>query len=389
MTGSGPAYRVLVIGGGVVGLATVEHLTRRVSDASRVALVEQHSLGHELGGSHGHSRITRSTYIDADYVRMITHAHAEEWPRLEHDAGVRLLHRVPGCFFGPPGRTLEAYRAAVSAAPGAVDELSPADGRKRFPAFAFPDAEVVLADGTAALVAAADTLRALEKLVRGRRAAIHENTSVTGIDTSGDEIVVTTSRGEMRAERVVVAAGSWTGGLLPALGRPIRAVHQSVGFFALDTPAAAHRMPEFPVWAYLSGETLGYYGLPEFGRPGIKAGRHEAHGDEDPDATPTDEQVHAELSRTRTFLDEQLAFPVRELIHTETCLYASTDDEDFVLDTLPGDPRVVVASGLSGHGFKFAPLIGRLAAELAIAGVTSVPSFERARDRFAIAPASR
>lgn len=373
---------VLVIGGGVAGLATLEHLSRR--GGIRAALVERHRVGHDGGGSHGHSRITRSTYVAADYVRLAAHAHSEEWPRLEHDAGARLLHPAPGCFFGPPGPTLTAYRDAVLALPGAVEELSPAEGRVRFPAFAFPDTEVVLADRTAALVAADDTLNALARLATQRGAAIREQTEVLEITPRDDAIEVRTTRESFVAQRVVIASGAWTSRLLPGVTptRRIRPVHQTVAYFALDAPATAHRIPAFPVWAYLEEGHLAFYGLPEHGRPGIKAACHIVTHDDDPDAPPSEQRRQEAIAGVRTFLDEQLAIPVTGLLHAESCLYACTPDEDFVIDTLPGDSRVVVLSGLSGHGFKFAPLLGRLAGELVLDGQTTVPAFERSRARF-------
>src|SRR5512145_2160322 len=138
-----PAFGALVVGGGISGLATAWQLARR--GVPRVALVERFRLHHDRGSSHGDGRITRTTYSDERYVRLVQVAHAEEWPRLEQDSGTRLLHPTPGAFFGPPEGDLDRWARAVEAAgaPG-VERISPEDARRRFPTFAFPDSHAVL-----------------------------------------------------------------------------------------------------------------------------------------------------------------------------------------------------------------------------------------------------
>ena len=105
-------------------------------------------------GSHGDSRITRSAYVNADYVRLMQIAHGESWPQLERDAGVQLIYPTPGCFFGPPGGKYTSYARAVTEVGVDVEALTPEEGRKRFPVFRFEDAAGVLHDRTAGLVAA-------------------------------------------------------------------------------------------------------------------------------------------------------------------------------------------------------------------------------------------
>jgi glycine/D-amino acid oxidase-like deaminating enzyme len=214
-----------------------------------------------------------------------------------------------------------------------------------------------------------------------------ENTRVTGIGWQDRPFSLETDRGRLLAERLVIAAGPWTRTLVPALARALTVRRQSIGFFRLDTAAGSVRPGPFPVWVYLGAGANGIrYGLPEFGREGVKIGLHEVAGEsQDPDelAAP-DENT---LAQVRAFAGELFAVPVRERLHAETCFYTSTASEDFVIDTLPGLAGAVVLSACSGHGFKFGPLVGRLAAGLAMDGHTDVDAFERARDRFALPPA--
>jgi sarcosine oxidase len=377
------AFGALVVGAGVHGLATAWHLALR--GVPRVALVERFRLHHARGSSHGSSRITRTTYSDPRYVRLVRVAHAEDWPRLEREGGTRLLHPTPGAFFGPPEGEIERWARAVEAAgaPG-VERITAAEARRRFPAFAFPDAETVLHDHTSAVVAAADTLRALDRRCRVEGVHVLEETRVLAIDPARDPIVVETDRGRLLAERVVVTAGAWAAELVPALASRIQVSRQNVGYFRLGIEPGGMAVGRFPVWVYLGDATRGlYYGLPEFGRPGVKAALHAASGRaDDPETTPDVDP--AEIERVRRFLAEQLAVPVEEVVHRDTCLYANTPDEHFLIGSLPGHRNVVVGSICSGHGFKFGPLMGRLLAELVMEGRTSVPEFEEARASFAL-----
>jgi sarcosine oxidase len=374
------AFGALVVGGGVHGLATAWHLALR--GVERVALVERFRLHHDRGSSHGFGRITRSTYSDEKYVRLVGVAHVEDWPRLERDSGRTLIHRCDGVFFGPPEGDLEGWASAVAAAGAAgVERLGAREARRRFPAFAFPDSGFVLHDSTAGVVAAADTLLALDRRCRVEGVHVLEETRVLAIDPGADPVVVDTDRGRLLAERVVVTAGAWVSQLLPAMRGAVRVSRQHVGYFDVGP---AGELGRFPVWVYVGDEARGlFYGLPAFGRPGIKAALHGVgSGDDDPEQHPGPDPRAVE--RVREFLSSQLAIPVGGLLHAETCLYTNTPDERFIIGALPGHPHLIVGSVCSGHGFKFGPLMGRLLAGLALEGRTGVPEFERHRDAFAV-----
>jgi len=374
------AFGALVVGGGVHGLATAWQLALR--GVERVALVERFRLHHDRGSSHGFGRITRTTYSDERYVSLTRVAHAEDWPRLERASERMLIHRCDGVFFGPPEGDLERWAAAVAAAgaPG-VERLDAREARRRFPAFAFPDAPFALHDTTGGVVAAADTLLALDRRCRVEGVHVLEETRVLAIDPSADPVVVDTDRGRLLAERVVVTAGAWVARLIPAMRGAVQVSRQHIGYFDVG---AAGEFGRFPNWVYVGDEARGlYYGLPAFGRPGIKAALHGVgSGDDDPEQHPGPDATA--IARVREFLSSQLAIPVGGLLHAETCLYTNTPDERFVIGPLPGHPNVVVGSICSGHGFKFGPLMGRLLAGLALEDRTDAPEFERHRDAFAV-----
>ena len=374
-------FGTLVVGGGVAGLAAAWHLARR--EEGTVALVERFRLGHDRGSSHGFSRITRSSYGDALFVRLMQVAHGEDWPRLEADARMPLRHPVPGLFFGPADGPFADWARAVAEGGADVECLEPAEARRRHPLFRFAEVAGVLEDRTAAVIAAADTMAALARRCVVEGVHVLERTQVRRIDWDAAPLALETDRGRLQAERLVIAAGPWARTLVPGLAGALTVRRQSVAFFRLDTAPERVRPGAFPVWAHLGPGANGLrYGLPEFGRPGVKVGLHEVAGENhDPDGAAAPDE--GTLARIRAFADQLFTAPVAERLHTETCFYTSTPSEDFVLDTLPGDPRVVVLSACSGHGFKFAPLAGRIAAELALDGRSCVSAFTAARARFA------
>jgi monomeric sarcosine oxidase len=374
---------VVVIGGGVNGLAAAWQLAR--TGVRGVALVEQFRIGHDRGSSHGKSRIARSAYPEAAYVRLVRRAFDEEWPRLERDAGRTLLHRTPAYFFGPPQGSLAAYARAVRDAGADVIAVPPADARRLAPQFRFEGCDDVLVDRTAALVAAQDTVAALATLVRAAGVDVREETRVAAIEPRTAHVDVVTDRGTIVAERVIVTAGPWTARLVPRLAPRLAVARQTIGYFEIEGGAEAARLGAFPIWCQMGATANDFhYGLPAFGREGIKAAQHvTSERDEDPDAVAREPDARS-LADLRKFLDRELAVRVVRQLGAETCLYTNTPTEDFVVGPLPGEPRIVVGSACSGHAFKFAPLTGRILAELAAGGRVSVPEFEAMRGTFAV-----
>ena len=395
-----PIYRAVVIGGGINGLSACNHLRRM--GCAPLALVERFRIGHDRGSSHGVSRVTRSAYAEANYVRLMQVAHTQEWPRLESEIGRRLIYLTPGCFFGPRESKIEAYGRASQAVGADVDELNLAEARKRFPAFRFGENVVVLYDRTAGIIAASEVIAGLKQLCLAGGVELMEETRVLELDVDADppRIVIERFNGRdagktaeghsrttstLRAEHLIVTAGPWARELIPALRQRLRVARQTVGYFELEGPPENYRPGSFPVWGNIGGEgDISHYGIPEFGRPGIKAARHVIHGvDDDPDDPPDERANERAMKALEAFLREQFRPRIKHVAGSENCLYTNTRSEDFILDRHPQQERVVIGAGFSGHGFKLGPVSGRILAELALEGSTSVPEFERARGLFA------
>ncbi len=360
----------------MVGLSTAWRLAQR---GCRVRVVEQFALGHARGSSHGAARITRSTYASATYVQMVALAHAEDWPELEASTRRILLHRGgDAVVWGPEDGAIGDYAAAAGEA---VVQLGVAEARGLFRGLLFPDAERVLWDRSAAVVAAADTMRALWEACEPLPVRVIAGARVAGWELTGDGVAVRVEGLEgvedLHADRIVVAAGPWTSALL---GWPtLTPVRQDVGYWALPGSVAG----EFPCFIHLGGGDSGvHYGLPGIGEEALKAAFHRTSGTaDDPDIARIDADpasLAAVEARLRTWFRG-----VGPLLRSETCFYTNTPTEDFVLDVVPGtDGRVVVGAGLSGHGFKFGPLLGRILADLALTGTSPVAPYAADRRRF-------
>ncbi|MBI3925619.1 MAG: N-methyl-L-tryptophan oxidase [Armatimonadetes bacterium] len=373
-------FDVLVVGAGINGLSALYHLSRR---CSRVGLVEQYRLGHERGSSHGHSRITRVTYSDPKYVALAHRAQTQDWPGLEAECSQQLLIPCEGCYFGPGIRPFMDALEQVPPARQMVEVLTPKEARGRFAPFPFKDSESVVVDHSGGLLAAARILDALAALARSRGAEILEETAVQELELEPDPMLVRTNRGELRCRRLVIAAGPWTSRWIPPLREHLRVTRQVIGYFRPEGPAERWQPGSFPVWVRIgrSPEDF-FYGLPEFGRPGLKLARHNttrAIANADAVAFPTPD----EIGELQDFLREHLGLPTVTFEGAENCLYTNAPGENFVLAALPGNERVVVASGFTGHGFKFGPVTGAILSDLVLEGGCDIPEFARYQEDFA------
>ncbi|OIH95848.1 MULTISPECIES: FAD-dependent oxidoreductase [unclassified Curtobacterium] len=351
----------VVVGGGVLGAATAYALTAR---GERVLLLEQHGRGHEHGSSHGATRIFRQGYADAEYVALTTRA-LERWEALEAAAGQELVVRTGAVDHGRP-EVVDAIAAALADAGIPHERLSPEAAAARWPGIAFEGH--VLAHATAGRIRSAAAIEALLTLAeRTGLAELRFGTRVTDVEDHGDTVSVTLSDGSAHRTRSLVAAvGSWApalvGDLLAARGAglpAIRVTQEQPAHFPSHLPDAA--WPSFVHWA--DGDDV--YGLLTPGE-GVKVGFHGTGPVVDPDHRDTT-PVAAEAERLQAYVARFVPGVDATKPTFISCLYDNSPDEDFVIDRRG---PVTVATGSSGHGFKFAPLLGEVLADLATGGAT-------------------
>ncbi|WP_051596602.1 FAD-dependent oxidoreductase [Curtobacterium sp. UNCCL17] len=351
---------VVVIGAGVVGAATAYALTAR---GERVLLVEQHARGHHLGSSHGATRIFRQGYADPEYVALTTRA-LELWGALEDAAGEELVVRTGAVDHGRP-EVVDAIAAALADADIPHESLTPDQAAARWPGIAFEGH--VLTHPSAGRIRSDRTIEVFLTLAeRTGLADLRFDTRVTGLEDHGDDVTVTLSDGSaVRTASVVAAVGSWAptlvGGLLAGRGAglpAIRVTQEQPAHFPSHLPDAA--WPSFVHWA--DGDDV--YGLLTPGE-GVKVGFHGTGPVVDPDHRDF-VPVRAEAERLQAYVARYVPGVDATKPTFISCLYDNSPDEDFVIDRVG---PLTVATGFSGHGFKFAPLLGEMLADLATGGV--------------------
>ncbi|MGH2662189.1 MAG: N-methyl-L-tryptophan oxidase [Actinomycetota bacterium] len=340
------AVEVVVVGAGIMGGATARALARA---GREVVIFEQFEVGHRRGSSHGRSRIFRLSYEDPVFVRMAREA-LPRWRELEQESGGSILEITGGL---DAGSNVEDHAAALETCGVPFERLDPAEVGRRFPGVSVdgpslfqPDAGIVRAD------------RAVEAMLASARAhgtRLEEGSPVTAIRPDGDEVEVETRSGRWVAPVAVVTAGAWAPSLLAAIGEeiPVRPTRETVAYF---------RMPEHPpVPALVEWGKPAAYALPSPGQ-GLKAGEHHAGPDVNPDEPG--EPDERSVVRLRTWVQDRFPAVDPEPHLVETCLYSNTPDERFILERRG---PLVIGSPCSGHGFKFAPVIGERLAALATA----------------------
>lgn len=363
--------RNVVLGAGAMGAAAAYHLARR---GEPVLLVEQFALGHDRGSSHGAARITRHSYADPRYARLMLEAF-RAWRTLEADAGENLYLRTGGVSFCPP--TVD-YVGRVEASLRSIDvpcrRMTGAELRRAWADFGGPDDTDAVFEPDAGMLSAARAVAVQTTLAQqlgGERTQILAAQPVRRIDLDGERPTLVLDDGRIVAERLIVAAGAWTSRLLPALAFSLRVTRQQVLYFRPDDPLCG--VPgRFPVFIYKGAEPLDdFYGMASFLGFGVKVARH-GGPDVDPDAV--DRAVGEEYRATvqqflRKYLPKLADAPIDR---TEVCLYTVAPDEHFRVGLLPRRADVVVASPCSGHGFKFSCLIGRILADFCTRGETEL-----------------
>ncbi|MCO4745301.1 MAG: N-methyl-L-tryptophan oxidase [Proteobacteria bacterium] len=369
------SYDAVVIGGGVIGLSAAWHLGRM---GHRVAVIERFRVGHLRGSSHGASRVARAAYADPDWVAFAQESIEDGWTLVERASGTTLLAQAPLVLFGPEDGPIRDYAAATEHV-DSIETISRERLHSSYPQLEVPEGSFALEDRSGGLIKAAEALETLKRLVREEGGRIFEASTVLRVVPQGESIVLETERGTVECQHCVIAAGPWTPHVLPFLAPTLHVARQYVGYAHVSGPTAE---ADFPMWAYVGEET--HYGLPAVRRQGVKIAKHEPRSrgcDARRFIATAPADVTSELQRIAA---EHLHDPVTRLVSTETCLYTSTHNEDFVIDLHPEDRRISIGAGFSGHGFKFAPLVGRILADLASRGKTEVKSFEALRTRFSI-----
>jgi sarcosine oxidase len=373
-------FDAIVIGLGAHGSAAALALVRR---GLRVLGIEAGERGHGLGSSGGHSRMIRRAYFeDPGYLPLLTAAW-EGWDRLAEAAGEPFVELTGGLYAGPADG--DVFRGSVASARDqgiAHEVLDAADIRRRWPVFTVGDEMAGLYDPGAGWIRPERAIDAQLRLAADGRAELHfGERAIDWRPGPGDGIEVETDAGVHEADHLVITAGAWTGDFVPDLALPLEVERLPVLWFEPTVDPGQLSSGRLPVWIMDTVEDGTFYGFPYDPALGLKVSRHHSGERCEPDSV--DRSLHAaDVERVRAFSRRNLPAADGPLRSSTVCLYTNTPDFHFVIDVHPAVGGVAFASACSGHGFKFAPAIGEILADLALTGSTRHPIDQFRASRF-------
>jgi sarcosine oxidase len=351
-------YDVVVAGLGGFGSSAAAHLSRR---GLRVLGLDPRPGAHAEGSSHGGSRIVRQVYFEgAAYVPLLRRTY-ELWDELRTPDGGPMLLRTGGLFLGAPGTHVLDGSVGTARHWGLDHEVLDAAGvAARFPALRPPEGTQALFEPGAGLVSPEEVVAAQLRAAADGGAELRHDEAVTGWDATQGGVQVTTTRGDIEAGALVLAPGKWAPGLTKGLAVPLVVEERVQHWYAPGRPAD-FAPGRFPVWVWETPDGTSLYGAPALPPDGsVKAAVHFS-----PHRAPASwsaAEVAAELSVVTPELGEH--------VRSSRCWYTLTPDQHFVIGAHPASPRVLVACGFSGHGFKFTPVVGEVLADLVVDGHT-------------------
>lgn len=376
---TGDRYDVIVVGVGGMGSATAYNLADRGLDTLGL---ERYDVPHTNGSSHGITRIIRRAYYEhPSYIPLIERAY-DLWDDIAEATGRPVIHRTGSIDAGPEGNVVfEGSRRSCEQHDIPHEVLTGAEVNDRFPGYDIPEDYRALYQPDGGFVVPEQSIVAHTELAQAAGAEIRAREGVRDwAETPDGGVRVWTDRTTYEADKLVLAAGAWNYKLTDALDGLAVPERQVLAWLQPET-LEAFEPDALPVWNISVPEGR-FYGLPVYDVPGFKLGKYH-HLDEqvDPDDYDT-EPGPADEALLRDFTEKYFPRAAGPTMRLATCMFTNSPDEHFILDTLPDHPQVAVGAGFSGHGFKFASVLGEVLADLAADGETDHPVGMFGLDRF-------
>jgi monomeric sarcosine oxidase len=368
-------YDVAIIGLGTMGSFAAVALAKR---GLSVAGFDQFTPPHSSGSHSGATRIYRVAYSEGSgYVPLAQRA-GDLWDQASEQAGRPLLHHTGMLYMGGPGETfLRQVAESASANQLPIETLTADEVFRRYPAFEIPEHYAGLVDPQAGWLDVEAAIASSLAQAKNLGVECFFDQRVKSWNATATETQVHLENESIAASSLIITAGAWAGDLLHSLGLPLKVKRKVIAWFDPLVPDlfAAGRIP---IFAFADDWTYGFPSLPGMG---VKMAIH-AGGSYLPNAdsliAPAGPDDLDPLAATAAKYLPKLGC---RLLRATTCLYTMTPDDDFIVDHHPEFKNVVFAAGFSGHGFKFAPVIGEALCDLASEGKTSMPIGFLALDR--------
>jgi sarcosine oxidase len=370
---------IAVIGVGAMGSMALWRLAER---GMRVIGFEQFEPAHNRGSSFGESRIIRTAYNeDPRYVPLVRRAF-DLWRELESVTNSSLLTVTGILSIGQPegdivdGTLLSARTHGLEHTILDRERMS-----RRYPQHRLNPGDIAVYEDAAGILPPEATILAAVQRAESLGARILRNTRVDALRPAGDWVEIASEDSTFRVRHVIVGVGPWLGAFLPELEFPVSVARQVVAWFPVRN-VDDFRNEQFPVFIHDIGGGHSRYGFPTLDSKTVKLAVH--HEGDLTTADTVDREVHTrDLSPVQEFIEEYLVGVEPRAVHSHVCMYTNTPDHHFLVGSLQDKPWMTVLGGFSGHGFKFAPVIGDAAADLATTGKTASAFELFSLDRFA------
>ncbi len=348
-------YDLIVIGSGSVGSAAGYYASQA---GLKVLMIDSAMPPHQSGSHHGDTRIIRHAYGEGEkYVPLVLRAQAL-WDQLSAQTGEKLFQASGVLNLGPDDSTfLKNTQLSAQQYNLPVDILNAAQVREKWPVFTVPDNYIGVFEPQSGYLRSELAIKTLIKAVTEAGCGILFNCPVTAIEPLDNGVDVVTIDGTYSARKVVVTTGTWVKELLPQL--PITAIRKVFSWHHADGRYSEGN--HFPAFTVETPDNIHYYGFPSQNDE-LKLGKHNGGQPIESAAQRKPFGAYAE-DGTEVFGFLRHFLPgVGVCLHGAACSYDMSPDEDFIIDTLPDNPHIMVVTGLSGHGFKFATALGEVAA---------------------------
>lgn len=371
----------LVLGLGGMGSSALYHLARR---GLNVLGIEQFGVSHDRGSSHGETRIIRKAYFEhPNYIPLLERAY-ELWRELEQTSGKQLFIPCGLMVAGlPNGQVIQGVHEASRLYDVAVERVSSKDVEERFPGFQIPNEFEITYESEAGILFVEECVRTHIECAIAQGAQVCLDEKVYSVSMHDDSIEVTTDTQHYSASGMIVTAGAWSSSYLQELNLPLEVVRKLLFWNSVKQPV--YNLDAGKGGFFFDMPYGEFYGLPSLDGKTLKLAEHT--GGEtvvDPDNLNRN-LLEADTDSISRFISE--AMPALGPMPTRhsTCMYTRTPDGHFIVDRYSQNQRVVYGAGFSGHGFKFASVMGEILADLVTQGTTKHPIDFLSASRFSTA----
>jgi sarcosine oxidase/L-pipecolate oxidase len=360
-------FDYIVVGAGIEGSAAAYYLAK---NGHKTMLLEQFQLQHNKGSSHGNSRITRKAYNEDIYTQMMLEAYGL-WDQLAKEAGEKLFENCGALFMAPKKfGMVEKYTNAMDKYSLKYTVLDGKQIREKFSFFdKIPDHFTALYDPDAGLLLADMCLFSFHSQFAKNGGVIRDNEKVHDIFQYSSGVTVKTIKKTYQCKSVILCLGAWSGQFLKEklnCTLPLQPKAITVCYWQETKPGLHSAVNGTPAVVLFDDDGEGFFSLPSLEYRGLVKLCYDFGPQIDPDRRNANEGIKESVDKARSCLKRFYTGLTDEPMIVHQCLYTYTPDHHLILDRHPTYKNVIIGAGFSGHGFKLAPVVGKILGSLAL-----------------------